>query len=161
MAAEHPSVDAEQLKYLYQTNFARRLDELAASMHRRLMNKLIAKGHHGLKMSFAAVLSHLGFAETRLVDIAERAGMSKQAIGQIADEIEALGYIRRVPDRNDRRAKNLVFTPRGEELIACSLEALEEIQQELIELLGAESFRQFKHTLETLSRHQADPTLPS
>src|SRR5690625_6712044 len=94
MAAEHPSIDAEQLKYLYQTNFARRLDELAAGMHRRLMNKLIAKGHHGLKMSFAAVLSHLGFAETRLVDIAERAGMSKQAIGQIADEIEALGYIR-------------------------------------------------------------------
>src|SRR5690625_6456698 len=79
MAAEHPSVDAEQLKYLYQTNFARRLDELAAGMHRRLMNKLIAKGHHGLRMSFAAVLSHLGFAETRLVDIAESAGMSKRS----------------------------------------------------------------------------------
>lgn len=152
MAPARSPVDAEQLQYLYRTNFARRLDELADDIHRRLMNKLIAQGHHGLKMSFSAVLSHLGFAETRLVDIAERAGMSKQAIGQIADEIEALGYIRRVPDRNDRRAKNVVFTPRGEELIACSLQAMEEVEQELTATLGQEVFHQFKMTIERLTQ---------
>lgn len=151
MDAAQPTVDANQLEYLYRTNFARKLDELAGNIHRRLMNKLIEQGHTGLKMSFSAVLSHLGFAETRLVDIAERAGLTKQAIGQIADEIEALGYIRRVPDRNDGRAKNLVFTPRGEALIACSLRAMDEIEAEFIEELGAAEFHLFKTMIDRLS----------
>lgn len=151
MKATRRAVDPGQLEYLYRTNFSRQLDELAGDIRRRLMNKLIERGHLGLKMSFSAVLSHLGFAETRLVDIAERAGMTKQAVGQIADEIERLGYIRRVPDRNDGRAKNLVFTERGEQLIAYSLLAMEEVEQELMAELGEAEFQQFKAAIERLS----------
>lgn len=151
MNAPHRMVDASQLEYLYQTNFARKLEELGETLRRRLMNKLIERGHPNLKMSFSAVLTHLAFAETRLVDIAEQAGMSKQAIGQIADEIETLGYIRRIPDPNDRRAKNLVFTAKGEHLIDQSIQALKEIEQELVKEIGTQEFEQFKHLLNRLS----------
>lgn len=144
------TVQPGQLEYVYKVNFARKLDDLAGYFHRHLMEKLIQRGHHGLKLSFAAVFSNLGFSGARLVDIAERAGMSKQAIGQIADEIEKLGYIRRIPDPSDGRAKNLILTPQGEQLIHHSMEALEEIQGELGQLLGDERVTMFLELLDQL-----------
>lgn len=151
------AIDQRQLEYLYRTNFARKLDDLADELHRRLMEKLIARGHKGLKLSFAAVFSNLGFSGARLVEIAERAGMTKQAIGQIANEIEALGYIQRIPDASDGRAKNIVFTRRGRQLIDHSLQALTEIEQELTDVMGAPDFQQLQRLLDKAWPHLGKP----
>ena len=96
--------------------------------HRRIRDKLLARGYKGLKLSFATIMSNMQFSGTRLVDIAELTGMTKQAVGQIANEVEELGYVERVPDQHDGRAKNLVFTPLGERLIHDSIIAVEEVE---------------------------------
>ncbi len=50
------------------------------------------------------------FHGTRMVDLAARLGMTKQAVGQIVDDLVAAGYLARVPDAADGRAKRAVYT---------------------------------------------------
>ena len=141
-------IDQDQLEYLYDTNFAKKLDAICEEYHHRLMIKTTAQGYEGLKHTFTPVLSKMSFAGSKLVDIAERNSMSKQGIGQVANEIEALGYIKRVPDAHDGRAKNLVFTERGMQLIDDSITAVHDIEKEFAELIEQKKVSQLKSIVE-------------
>src|SRR6187431_760756 len=55
----------------------------------------------------------------RLTEIAERANMTKHSVGEIVDDLTARGYVKRIPDPDDRRAKLICLTERGEEAQAC------------------------------------------
>ena len=136
----------------YQINLPQHLGDLVAWTNRRLMEKTIARGHSGLKMNFADILVNMAFSRSRrLVDIAERTGMSKQALGQIASEIEQLGYIKRVPDPEDGRAKNLQFTPTAIKLIEDSLLAVDEVEQEFIDAIGEEKVAELREIVYELA----------
>ncbi len=50
---------------------------------------------------------------TRLGELAGRAGITKQSMMQVVDDLEARGYVRRIPDPDDARAKLVTLTPRG------------------------------------------------
>ena len=145
------TIDAEKLEYLYRTNGARLLDNVSEDFHRRLRDKLLERGYKGLKLTFASVMSNMSFSGTRLVSIAELNGMTKQAVGQIANEIEELGYIERVPDPHDGRAKNLVFTDLGQRLIRDSITAVEEVEEEYAQLIGEDNMVQLQTLLSKLS----------
>jgi DNA-binding MarR family transcriptional regulator len=149
-------INPQQLEYLYQTNAAKRLDNVADEYHRRIKEKLEAIGYNNLKLSYAAVLSRISFSGTRLVDVAEKNGMTKQAIGQLANEIEQLGYIQRIPDPFDGRAKNLVFTDLGQQLIQDSIQAVDDVEQEFAELIGEESIRQLNALITELDNRLAE-----
>ena len=99
----------------------------------------------------AGALMEAAGISRRLVDIAEINGMSKQAIGQIANEIEELGYIQRIPDLHDGRAKNLVFTELGERLIQDSIAMVEEVEAEFAQMIGEEKIQQLESLLAELS----------
>jgi DNA-binding MarR family transcriptional regulator len=144
-------IDAPNLEYLYRSNVARKLDNVSEEFHRRLRDKLLGRGYGGLKLSFHTVMSNIVFSGIRLVDIAEINGMTKQSIGLIATEIEELGYIKRIPDPHDGRAKNLVFTERGEQLIQDSIEMVKEVEAEFAELIGDDKIRQLEILLAELS----------
>lgn len=135
------SVKPEEIAYLYQHNLARHLADVAEEFERRLMIKSAEQGHKGLKMSFATVLSRVGFAGSRVIDIAEQHGMTKQAVSQIANELEQLGYIQRVPDPADGRAKNIVFTEKGRRLIRDSTAAVHDVEHEFAALIGEEKLQ--------------------
>jgi DNA-binding MarR family transcriptional regulator len=64
--------------------------------------------------------------------------------GQIADELERLGYLSRKPDLSDRRAKRLLLTRKGERLAACAEATSARIEQELSQLIGAAALADFK-----------------
>ena len=151
-------IDAPNLEYLYRSNVARKLDNVSEEFHRRLRDKLLPRGYGGLKMSFHTVMSNIVFSGIRLVDIAEINGMTKQSIGLIATEIEELGYIKRIPDPHDGRAKNLVFTERGEQLIEDSIEMVREVEAEFAELIGEDKIRQLEILLAELSKRIIDKT---
>jgi len=144
-------LDSNKLEYLYRSNVARKLDNVSEEFHRRLRDKLLERGYAGLKLSFHTVLSNMVFTGTRLVDIAEINGMTKQTIGQIANEIEELGYIQRIPDPHDGRAKNLVFTERGEQLIHDSIAMVGEVEAEFAHMIGEEKILQLGALLAELS----------
>lgn len=56
---------------------------------------------------------HLGLSGSRLTELAQQAGMSKQAMGDLVSQCEAWGLVRREPDPLDARAKRVVFTNDG------------------------------------------------
>lgn len=147
----HKLINQQQLEYLYHTNVAKRLDNVSAEYHIRLRQRLEEIGYKGLKLSFAAILSKISFSGSRLVDIAEMNGMTKQAISQLASEIEDLGYIKRIPDPHDGRAKNLIFTELGQRLIQDSIEAVDEVEKEFAALIGNDKVLQLNQILAELN----------
>ena len=59
------------------------------------------------------ITRHLELQGTRLTDLAQKAGMSKQAMGDLVDQCEAWGLVQREPDPRDARARVVQFTPTG------------------------------------------------
>ena len=59
------------------------------------------------------ITRHLAVGGSRLTDLALSAGMSKQAMGDLVDQCEAWGIVRREADPYDRRARRVVFTESG------------------------------------------------
>ena len=59
------------------------------------------------------ITRHLALSGDRLTDLAERAGMTKQAMGNLVDQCEAWGLVTRAPDPLDARARRVCFTPTG------------------------------------------------
>lgn len=59
------------------------------------------------------ITRHLAVGGSRLTDLAASAGMSKQAMGDLVDQCEAWGLVRREADPHDGRARRVVFTEAG------------------------------------------------
>ena len=59
------------------------------------------------------ITRHLGLEGSRLSELAQSAGMSKQAMGDLIDQSEAWGLVTREPDPLDARARRIVFTETG------------------------------------------------
>ena len=59
------------------------------------------------------ITRHLGLHGSRLTELAQRAGMSKQAMGDLVTQCEAWGLVQREPDPLDARARRIVFTATG------------------------------------------------
>ncbi|MCA9640952.1 MAG: winged helix-turn-helix transcriptional regulator [Myxococcales bacterium] len=104
---------------------------------RRSMLKLAAYGYDDLKPSHSALFSNLGVEGARLVDVAAKAGITKQSMAAIADELEVLGYIERLPDPSDGRARIIRLSKRGWECVAKWDNMLEEIVDEYGASIGA------------------------
>jgi DNA-binding MarR family transcriptional regulator len=133
-----------ELDRLYSANLLRQLMDVSNAFNRRLMERGAELGHNDLKMSFATVLAHAGFDNTRLSDIAAINGLSKQAVSQTARELVELGYIRLVPDPEDARARIITLTARGRALIADSLSSIDAIRSEAAQLIGSERMAEFE-----------------
>ena len=116
-------------------------------IHRRLITDLNKAGFDDLRLPHIAVLSYPGPDGSRPSELAERAGMSKQAMNQLLQSLEQLGYIRRSEDEADGRARVVRLTDRGcaawDEIHAI----LGEIEMEWRDALGAKEFEQLKRLL--------------
>ncbi|HWU60138.1 MAG TPA: MarR family transcriptional regulator [Microbacteriaceae bacterium] len=93
---------------------------------------------------------------SRLVDLAEQAQMTKQSAGVMVDQLERLGYVRRVPDPTDGRARLIVIEERGRRAIEVATATVEGIFAEWKEYLGTRNFAQLQQILEQL-REITDP----
>jgi len=72
-----------------------------------------------------------------MTELARRAGVTKQAIGELIAQCEELGLVRRVSDPTDARAKLVKFTARGLEWLEAFRAALVQAEAEMQEELGA------------------------
>jgi DNA-binding MarR family transcriptional regulator len=87
----------------------------------------------------------------RLTDLAERAFMTKQSVGEVVSDLEKRGYAERVPDPNDGRAKIIRLTERGREAQAVGLGLIDEVEQEWVERFGAERVAALREALEVIT----------
>lgn len=89
-----------------------------------------------VRVAHTRLFPYIPFEGAPAAAIARRAGISKQAVGKLLDDLEAMGVVERVPDPADRRAQRVRWTDRGREGILHGLGVLAGLEQELAGELG-------------------------
>jgi len=102
------------------------------------------------KPSHSAVFAQISPRGSRLSALARGANMSPQAMGELVDELEELGYVERQPDPTDRRAKLIMLTPRGHECIAAGIATIQGIEGRIDQILGSDGHAELRRLLTEL-----------
>ena len=119
----------------------------AQAIQRRIIKELNLTGFEELRLPHMAVLQFPGPDGVRPSTLAERAGMSKQAMNQLLRSLECLGYIVRSDVPDHRRARLVRFTKRGKATYSKIHDILRDIEREWRTELGPKQFAQLKELL--------------
>ena len=109
-------------------------------------------GEHGdVRRSHGVVFEMLDPGGSHVADLARRARMTRQAMGELVDDLERLGYVERRPDPRDGRAKLVVLTAKGERTMRDGISAVSDLEARWTAHLGAEQARALRAALVSLS----------
>jgi DNA-binding MarR family transcriptional regulator len=117
----------------------------------RLARRFAERGHAAVRAPHGNVFAYLDSAGTRVSVLAERAQITKQSMAELVIHLERHGYVERVPDPADRRAKLVRSTAKGEELYAIAREVVAEIEAEWTARLGRQRIALLRELLEELN----------
>lgn len=126
------------------------------AMETRVLAALAEAGFDDVTLAQARVFQRIGPEGTRLTDLAEQAQVTKQTAGFLVDQLERAGYVRRVPDPADGRARLVRITPRGSAVQAAAAEVVAEVEAEWERHLGPRRMNALRETLVRL-REITDP----
>ena len=145
-----------ELRRYRNSKLYRALTRTLRMYNKRLVAALHEQGFEDFSPAFPQILSNLDTEGTRIAVLASRAGITRQAAGQLVAEIERCGYVDRHDAPEDARATIVRFTPRGRKLLATVLGLVEETEAEFARVLGAEHFERVRVGLARLA-DEVDP----
>lgn len=128
---------------------SRHLVGLSTAIRLSMREGLLARGHE-LRPSTAQVIPNLPDDGLRMGDLAARLRLTLQRTGQLVAELEEVGYLTRVPDPDDGRARRVAFAPRGRALVRDIEEIHREIGARFADALGHARFDAFCELLAEL-----------
>lgn len=128
------------------------------AMEARLFAAVAAAGFDDTTVAQLRIAARIGPHGTRLTALAEQALVTKQTAGHLVDQLERTGYVRRVPDPSDARARLVQIAERGEAVVAIARRVESEVEAEWTAYLGEEAAAQLRAALERL-REITDPYL--
>ncbi|MFF3438483.1 MarR family winged helix-turn-helix transcriptional regulator [Streptosporangium sp. NPDC002721] len=123
-------------------------------LQKELFSRLSEMGHARVRPRHGAVLAYLDVEGSRASDLAMQSGQHKQVIGNLVDELVALGYVERRPDPADRRAKLVVPTELGLDHMVRSDAILVEMEAEHARAVGEEAYAEFKRVFRLVAERQ-------
>ncbi len=126
------------------------------AMEARILAALAAAGFDDITPAQGRIAARIGSSGTRLTDLAEQALVTKQTAGHLVDQLERAGYVRRVPDPTDKRARLVRMADRGQEVVALARKVERQVEAEWAEHLGPKTTAQLRAALERL-REVTDP----
>jgi DNA-binding MarR family transcriptional regulator len=121
---------------------------------------LVAAGYGDIRPTHGCVFRFVRDQGMRLTDIAMAAGMTKQSVGEVVDDLVDLGYVERFPDPADRRAKLIRLTDRGKEVQGIAYGLFEGVEERWAERYGPERFAQLRKLLEEIAAAEAPTAVP-
>jgi DNA-binding MarR family transcriptional regulator len=133
-------------------NLAVLMREAFVALNDLVIDRLGERGHGVVRPSHGAVFQYLDDTGTTVSLLAERAQMTKQAMAELVRHLEMHGYVVRIPDPEDRRAKLVIPTDRGREVIDIAQELVPELESRVIVVLGAERVQALRDDLEAIRR---------
>jgi DNA-binding MarR family transcriptional regulator len=122
-------------------------DDFSAELSKRVAATAFAD----IRASHGCVFGNIDPDGSRLTDLAERAHMTKQSVGEVTSDLEQRGYIERVPDPSDGRAKIIRLTERGREAQAIGRGLIDDIERDWGERFGAERIAALREALEAIT----------
>lgn len=132
-------------------------DRALRTIDGELQRRLEERGFGRQNPTFSRAFGAIPPEGIRLTDLAERMLITKQAAGEIVDQMEASGYVERRPDPSDGRAKLIGFTDAGWAQVAAALDIFDEIESRLAERFGAERMATVREVLTAMTH---DGTVP-
>lgn len=143
-------VDGAAIETLRRQHIGRLLLNAQRNYSIAALAKLRARGYDGLTLAHTNLLAHMDTGGTRITTLAERAGVSKQAIGNLVGELEAKGFVHREVDAHDRRAVVVTYTAAGRAFLHDAHYVKRELEAEYTGILGAEGFQALRDLLTRL-----------
>jgi DNA-binding MarR family transcriptional regulator len=122
----------------------------------RVLAAMRRAGIDDITLAQARVAARIGPKGTRLSDLAEQAQVTKQTATALVDRLEASGYVERVPDPSDGRARLVRLTGKAATLLPVAKEEEQRIERDWEAHLGPRRMRELRETLVRL-REITDP----
>jgi DNA-binding MarR family transcriptional regulator len=138
-------------------NLAVLMREVFLALNGLALARLAERGHGVVRPVHSAVFQYLDDTGTTVSLLAERAQMTKQAMAELVAHLEEHGYVVREPDPADRRAKLVLPTARGREVVEIAQALVPEVEEMIAGLIGAERATALRADLETLRAALPDP----
>src|ERR1700742_1863836 len=89
------------------------LDLVLEALLAEFRNELEGAGYDDIRPTHGCVFRFVREDGMRLTELATLGGITKQSAGELVDDLVGLGYVERIPDPADRRAKLICLTERG------------------------------------------------
>ena len=128
------------------------------AMEQRVLERVQQSGHP-VTQAQGRLAARIGPDGTRLTELAAAAQVTKQTAGSLVDQLEKAGYVERVPDPTDARARLVRLAPRGLEVVEVARGVEAEIRSEWEDHLGAPAYAELEATMARL-REITDPYAP-
>jgi DNA-binding MarR family transcriptional regulator len=132
-------------------NIGRLLLRVQRDFDAELNARLRERGYQDVRLAHSALFAHIDLEGTRSSELAERAGMTKQGMGQLVADLEKKGYVERVEDPADGRAKLVRLTKKGRRHVRDAREIIREIETAYARGLGDERLETLRAILKDLA----------
>jgi DNA-binding MarR family transcriptional regulator len=129
------------------SNIGRLLNEAVHRFETSVLEKMATAGHGECTLSHINVTRNLDVQGTRATELARRASMTKQSLGELVAQLEELGIVKREQDPTDGRAKVVLFTERGRDWLEHFHAVLEQTEKEMENELGPTLYKALKRGL--------------
>ena len=125
-------------------------------LERRAFDAVVAAGITDITLAQARVAARIGPNGSRVSDLAEQARVTKQSAAFLVEQLETAGYVKRVPDPTDGRARLVRLTTRARRVARAADAEVQRVLKEWADHVGEERLRQMHETLRDL-REITDP----
>ena len=146
-------MDERRLLEFQSDSLQRHAIEFGEWMVRASNSRAHTLGHKNLRPAHARFMVFLGWEGSRITDIARAMDVTKNAVGQLVTELEGLGYVERVPDPADGRAKIVRYTDEGKALIADAASIADQLNTEIANILGPQRLGELRSMLADICHH--------
>ncbi|MBF6300324.1 winged helix DNA-binding protein [Nocardia amamiensis] len=126
------------------------------SMEERIFAALAEAGYGDISVAQGRLAARIAPEGSRITELAEQAQVTKQTAGFLVDQLERAGYVERMPDPRDGRARLVRLSERGRRMADYANEIADGIQAEWAAHLGARRMRNLREALTRL-REITDP----
>lgn len=117
-----------------------------------LQGRIAAAGYTDIRPGHGCVFGGIDPENgSRLTELAERASMTKQSVGEVTSDLEQRGYLERVADPNDGRAKIIRLTPQGLQAYTTGRQLIDELEREWAQRYGEERVAALRDALEAVT----------
>ena len=136
------------------------LDAATESVLVEFRRDLEDAGYADIRPTHGCVFRFVRDDGMRLTELARLAGMTKQSVGELVDDLVNRGYVERIPDPEDRRAKLICLTDRGIEAQKVGFGLLADVEDRWAERFGATRVKQLRKLLEEAVSEDAPDAVP-
>jgi DNA-binding MarR family transcriptional regulator len=128
-------------------NIGRYLNHAVRRFEQRVIEIVERSGHRDMRVSFLNLTRNLDVEGTRITELAQRAGMTKQSMSELVAQCAKAGLVVQRPHANDARARLVTFTRKGLAVLEAFRGALVTAEREMRKEVGADAFRLIKNAL--------------